>query len=480
MKICPHCIEVFSDDSAFCPFHGTALEKSGDRWIGKVLNHRYRILEKIGEGGMGKVYKALQLHPERHVAIKIIPSKALKNPRTRSRFEREAKAIATIQHEHIVDIYDKGNSENAEPYIVMEYLDGEPLDDLMLKKRLSIDRIVSIMMQVCDALGPLHALGIIHRDLKPGNIILVEAEDGGDFVKLLDFGIAFLSTEPRLTETGIVVGTPEYMSPELVLAKPIGPPTDLYSLGCIAYEAICGRPPFVHKMVTMLLVMQVDKKPAPIENRAPSIPPGLARIVNRLLEKKPEDRHPDAYVLMKDLEALGSDSMRNRPTMAPPPGPRMSMVPMGAEPHEAGSTLWKKFVADAKTTALKKDAAFADMQTMEDLCLSMEKIESEQALYAAKIENIERENSEAKARLRNALNVLARELSEKTNSINTTERQLDDLRFQLGEISKRMESVDAASWQEIAEARNKLQDLEAQKLQIKEKLEKISSESGGA
>ena len=200
-----------------------------------------------------------------------------------------------------------------------------------------------------------------------------------------------------------------------------------------------------------------------------------------LLEKKPEDRYPDAYVLMKDLETLGpeSSSLRSRPTVAPAPGARMSMVPMGAEPYEAGSTLWKKFVDDVKTTALKKDAVFANIQTMEELCRSMEKIESEQTLLAAKIETIERENSENKARLRNALNVLARELSEKSNSINTTERELDDLRYQLGEISKRMESIDAASWKDIAQARNSLQELEAQKLQIKEKLEKISSAAGG-
>ncbi|MFH1435306.1 MAG: serine/threonine-protein kinase, partial [Pseudomonadota bacterium] len=231
MKICPKCLETFPRDSAFCPFHGIVLVRSEDDWIGKTIDNRFQIVEKIGEGGMGKVYKAVQSHSERFVAIKILPANVMKDASKRRRFEREGLAVSMIQHDHIVKIYDAGESEQGNPFLAMEYLQGKSLEIAMLGGPLPVGRAVFIMKQICEALGPTHALGIIHRDLKPGNIFLVDTKDGGDFVKLLDFGIAFLTSEPRLTDKGIVIGPPEYMSPEIGSGRDSGPTSAQYSLG---------------------------------------------------------------------------------------------------------------------------------------------------------------------------------------------------------------------------------------------------------
>ncbi len=308
MKICPRCKEVYPDDSSFCPFDGKPLEKSKDKWIGRVLDNRYRITEKLGEGGMGKVYKAVQAHPRRYVAIKLISSRALKKKSTRKRFKREGMAASMIQHEHIVDIYSEGETEEGIPYLVMEFLDGQSLQTVLEKGPIPIDRTIQIMTHICAALGPTHALGIIHRDLKPGNIFLLPAGDGSDFVKLVDFGIAFFSKESRITAFGIAVGTPEYMAPEVVLCRPVTASADLYALGCVAYEMLSGYPPFFHEEASNVMTMQIDKDPPSLHERVRGIPDELEKIVMQLLEKEPENRFKDAYIVLHRLASLGGST----------------------------------------------------------------------------------------------------------------------------------------------------------------------------
>ena len=481
MKICPKCLETFPKDSAFCPFHGVILVKSEDEWIGKTIDNRFQIVEKIGEGGMGKVYKAVQSHPERFVAIKILPANAMMDASKRRRFEREGLAVSMIQHDHIIKIYDAGESEQGNPFLAMEYLQGKSLEIAMLGEPLPVDRAVDIMKQICEALGPTHALGIVHRDLKPGNIFLVNTQDGSDFIKILDFGIAFLTSEPRLTDKGIVIGTPEYMSPELVSGKPIGQASDLYSLGCVAYEMLSGEAPFYHRVPSKIMVMQVKEKPKPLIEIAKGIPPALSDIVMKLLRKDPEKRQQDAYIVMNELSYVKVESETRRPTIPQDEERKQKQVPTITSRPLGRSALWKTYVSGARTMAKKAEKAEKQkvnmkiLEEMEELCFEMEGIEKQQAALSATMEKIEGEKTDAIGKLRHALEVLAREISDKNKILATVTREIGDIEFQVGEIRKRMEALESEASGESNEIRGSLQKFESRRLGIKDRLAKLSA-----
>src|SRR6266576_3234042 len=232
----------------------TGMSKS---MIGRTLSH-YRILEKLGEGGMGVVYLAEDTLLGRRVAIKTIHSRKGSDDRHfRARFLREARAVSTLSHPHIATIYDYGETEEGEPYIVMEFIKGETLGELMLTERLTISRAIEIIKQVSEALSEAHRQGIIHRDIKPTNVAINER----GHVKVLDFGLAKQValeaadiTDPERptlmvmhTRDGMIVGTPMYLSPEQALGSEVDARSDLFSLGSLLYECIAGKPAFFGK-----------------------------------------------------------------------------------------------------------------------------------------------------------------------------------------------------------------------------------------
>ena len=412
MRFCPVCHEIYPDDSSFCPFDGTQLEVPSDPWIGKTLDNRYQITWKIGEGGMGRVYGAVQFHPERRVAIKILPRDSLKDPTMRERFNREGMAAAMIQHEHIVQMYDAGETDDGIPYLVMELLRGTSLMDRIRKGPIETKGVVSILMQVCEALGPVHALGIVHRDLKPGNIFLADNGKSPDHVKILDFGIALLQDKPRLTDKNLVIGTPEYIAPEQVLGKNLGPATDLYSLGGIAYEMLSGRPPFGDASPTELLVKHVNEKPRSLDSLSPRVPEALSSIIMRLLEKDPSRRYADAYVLLGDLRSLGLDwEDEPRPDAATVEARRSAELGPAAPSitHEK----WQKFLSTTKDRSHEIKDAMDLIREMETLTERLASISKEQQSLSQDIEKIERSENDTKARLRHALESLAQELSKR-------------------------------------------------------------------
>ena len=284
-----------------------------DRLIGADIAGKYKIIKKIGEGGMGSVYIANQHPIDRKVAIKVLLSKLAEDEVAVKRFEQEAKAISRMQHPNTVTIYDFGQtSEETEErlYIVMEYLRGRTLTQVLRAEgQLEAQRAARIVRQVCASLADAHAAGIIHRDLKPDNIFLTEVGGDKDWVKVLDFGVAKLADSDgagTLTQTGMIFGTPKYMSPEQAEGRPIDYRADIYALGVVLFELLVGRPPFVADTPVGLLLKHISEPPPSFSQVRPDlqVDPRIEAIVMRALDKRPEGRQQMVSELAAELEAF--------------------------------------------------------------------------------------------------------------------------------------------------------------------------------
>lgn len=263
---------------------------------GVTLEGRYRLIRRMGRGGMGSVYEAERvLLPERY-AIKVLHRHMAQDQRQRKRFLREAQAAYTIKHDHVVKIVDFG--EQPRPYFVMEYLEGHDLK-VLLKRQGKFDwaRTRTIMLQVAAALEAAHALGIVHRDVKPSNVMVLDrppagaAYTGPDFVKVLDFGIAKVAESGlHVTRTDEMMGTARYMSPEQALATNVDPRSDVYALGIVMYELLAGRVPFNASSPFLIVDQHVKKTPPPPTTFEPSIPAPVEAIILKAIAKLPTDR----------------------------------------------------------------------------------------------------------------------------------------------------------------------------------------------
>ncbi|NOZ95768.1 MAG: serine/threonine protein kinase [Acidobacteria bacterium] len=299
-----------------------------DEMIGKVIGGRFKIERLIGMGGMGAVYEARHLTLPRTLAIKILRPELTRDRGFTERFRREAIAMSRVQHPNVAYITDFGHTDAGAVYLVMEYLEGVGLDQVLAKTRLlPPGRAVAIMAQIADALDVAHQVNVIHRDLKPENILLTTHRGMEDFVKLLDFGIAKVQTPEfkgaPLTVAGEVFGTAEYMSPEQATGQEVDGRSDIYALGCLMFELLTGDPPFLGSAVEVLKNQVYDEPPSPSSHLPRgAIPPSLDALVMRCLQKKPDDRHPTCgalrTALMRVRAMLFSDnvdqSVRNRLT----------------------------------------------------------------------------------------------------------------------------------------------------------------------
>jgi serine/threonine-protein kinase len=303
------------------------------RVIGQVIGN-YRIVGELGRGGMGMVYRAEHIQLGRPAALKMLLPALSSDPGIVQRFFNEARAASAIDHPGIVEVYDFGTHTDGSAYIVMALLKGETLSNRLDRGALAPLEGASLMVQVLSALSAAHARGIVHRDLKPDNIFLVPNElmAGGTQAKLLDFGIAKLGDDKAAgvkTQTGMMIGTPAYMSPEQCMGLPdLDHRTDLYSAGCILFHILCGRPPFMSEHGTgMIIAAQMRDAPPDPRSLNPSIPPPLAAIVLRCLEKDPAARYQTATELKNALVTAGAHGTVSRPPMSTPDSYAPTLAP---------------------------------------------------------------------------------------------------------------------------------------------------------
>lgn len=288
---------------------GFARGSGSQRAAGSVIGGSYRILGPLGAGSSSHVFAAEHVRIGRRVAIKILRPELAENPRATQRFRREAKAMARLQNEHIVDVLDCGELDDRTPYLVTELLEGEDLRSLMRREgALPVRRACQLALDVCAALTAVHAAGLVHRDLKPENLFVSRRCTGEDWCKVLDFGVAKMEAS-LATAQDTIVGTVRYMAPEqLSNNAAIGPATDIYALGAILYECLTGSPPYTEKTIQELMFAVMNREPPPLRAQRPHLPSSLARAVHRALEKDPQRRPPSAAALAASLAHHGSSS----------------------------------------------------------------------------------------------------------------------------------------------------------------------------
>lgn len=273
--------------------------------IGEILDGRYRITRKLGEGGMGEVYAAEHVHIEKRFAIKLLRPEIVSNPEAVSRFRQEARSSSSIGHRNIIAIEDFGQLADGRIYMCMELLNGAALNDLITQPQ-PPERLLKILIQTGHGLAAAHAKSIVHRDMKPENIFVTITPEGEDVPKILDFGIAKVAGndgQNNLTRTGTIFGTPFYMAPEQALGNPVDARTDIYAMGVIMYEVFAGSLPFQGESFMGILTQHITTEPEPVEQRAAkagrALPPGLADVIARCMRKDPAHR----FATMDELVA---------------------------------------------------------------------------------------------------------------------------------------------------------------------------------
>ncbi len=276
--------------------------------VGRVLGDRYRVLSRLGQGGMGSIYLAEHVTLGKRMAVKVLRPEYSHDAELVDRFQHEARAASQIGQENIVEVFDFGHTPEGEAYFVMEALDGESLARILHRDgALPLARAVPIFLQICRALGAAHQRGIVHRDLKPENVFILRRNDGSDFVKVLDFGIAKGPGAPeakRLTRVGSIIGTPEYMSPEQASANAIDHRSDVYAFGVLAYETLTGILPFDGDTPLATLMKHQSDPPLPPRRLRPELPVEVEQIVLRALVKRPEGRQQSMEELAGELTRL--------------------------------------------------------------------------------------------------------------------------------------------------------------------------------
>jgi len=329
---------IWSGVSGSCKIRGHMTVAGGppgapgtdDPLLGRVLSERYRILRKLGEGGMGVVYLAEHVVIEKKIALKVLFPDLTRRADLVQRFIQEAKSASRIGHENVIDITDFGQSPEGYVFLAMEYLSGQDLGQVLKASgRMGWARAQPMLVQIGKALRAAHEGGIIHRDMKPENIFVTPRDDGREFIKVLDFGIAKVmgldEDAPRLTRTGMIFGTPEYMSPEQAQGQHVDHRVDIYAVGCIMYQILTGTVPFQAETFMGILSKHMLEAPEPPRKRNPAIDPGVEAIILKAMEKDPAKR----YQSMRDFVA--------------------ALVPQGSSPDLSGSIALSTGVSAPRT-----------------------------------------------------------------------------------------------------------------------------------
>ncbi len=362
MRECPECHKAIEDAARFCPHCGSAAAgEAADPWVGQVVNGKFRVEALVGQGGMGRVYRAKHLTLDRPVVLKMLHKAYSSDPQVVQRFQREARAASRLDHPNSIAVLDFGEAEDGTLFMAMEYLGGRDLSRVVADEfPLEQDRIVSIGAQILSALAEAHTQGIVHRDLKPENVMVEPRRGERDFVKVLDFGIAKITApganEPKLTQAGLVCGTPEYMSPEQARGADLDARTDLYSTGVILYQMLTGELPFSSDTPVGFLTKHLSEVPVPPRQRRPDlgISAALDAVVTRALEKDASKRFQTADEMREALLACATAAPQPRASTTRPSGPTTrpsgSVARQPAPKQKSHAVLWA-FVAVAVVAA---------------------------------------------------------------------------------------------------------------------------------
>ena len=353
MKVCPECHRQYEDSVQFCIVDAAKLlivsGPEQDTFLDQVIGGKYRVEKKLGEGGMGKIYLARHVTLGKRFAIKTLHPDFTRNQEALERFRREAITTAQLEHPNILGMSDMDQMDDGTAYIVMEFLDGKELRGALNETPvLPLPRAVHVFLQVCRALAAAHDKGIVHRDMKPENVFLVEREGDPDFVKVLDFGISKIrQAGSKLTQTGMVIGTPHYMSPEQARGDPsLDHRSDIYTIGAMLYEALTGVLPVQADNPTGVLVKILTEQPPPPSSVNPGIPPAVEQVILRAMTKDPGLRYGSCRELSKALQdasgimdgstayLAAAAASAGMPAARPPTGavPGMPVPPSGMRP----------------------------------------------------------------------------------------------------------------------------------------------------
>jgi len=423
-----------------------------DSYLGKVVAGRYRLEARLGEGGMGVVYRARHVLIDRVVALKLIRPDLRGETHLRAWMLREARAANRVDHAHIVDIHDVGETEDTELYLVMEYLTGTSLSSEVSKGPMPIPRAVDILEQMCAALARAHDLGVIHRDLKSDNIMLTVRGGRHDYVKILDFGLAALTRDPRLAPKGAVFGTPEYMSPEQARGEDAIASSDLYALGILFFEMCTGQLPFRSNDRETLLEMQRSAPPPRPKSLRKDLPDAAEAMILRLLEKGPEKRFRDGHHVQDELKAL----QRSLPSTAweihradapaqpppPPPAPTPGVVEWS---RRAANFL--RLVARAYPNGRAPQEVQAAGDRMWELAARASRLEGELASHAKKLEAIERRGRALRAEIGRKVEELSHEESRASRDAAAEHERAERVRAAIREVEQQRGTVEKRAQQ---------------------------------
>jgi serine/threonine protein kinase len=401
--------------------------------LGRVVAGRYRLEARAGEGGMGVVYRARHVLIDRVVALKLIRPDLRGETHLRAWMLREARAANRVDHAHIIDIHDIGETEEGELYLVMEYLVGTALSSELARGPMPLARSIDILEQMTAALARAHDLGVVHRDLKSDNILLSSRGGRKDFVKILDFGLAHLAMDPRLAPKGAVFGTPEYMSPEQARGEEAVPQSDLYALGVLFFEMLTGQLPFRSSDRETLLEMQRTAAAPKPRGLKPDVLPAAETIVLKLLEKDRRKRFQDAHHLHEELKALQRAipstawEVNTVGEMAPPPPPPPPQSP-GVIEWASRAALFSRMVSRAYPSGNAPPEVQSACAQSWDLASRASRLEGEVASHTRKLESLERRGRALRAEIGRKVEELAHEESRALRDVTAEQHEATRIR----------------------------------------------------
>jgi serine/threonine protein kinase len=486
MKVCPKCQLEYRDDTRMvCLVDGAALVSVGDPRIGRLVAGRFVVEAPLGSGGTAIVYRGEEVATGRRVAIKVMHNTHLGDPELRERFRREARNVAAVSHENVVEILDAGETDDGHPFLVMELLEGQPLRTLIKGGPMPIWLVLEIGVQITRGLARAHDLGIVHRDLKPENVLVAEKE-GQLRAKIVDFGIARGREDRRMTAAGAILGTPAYFAPERVRDQDSGAGGDLYSLGIVLFEMLTGRLPFVSESLEGFLFHHLETEPMRPSEIVDGCPPAFESLVLRLLAKSPKERPVDAHQVVRELAAMQAavvsrGSRTSLPGVATDPAtpPTLPAVtgPPGTEPmRPASSTMgFERWVRRAlilesmvrrayvKTT-IPPEVARA-LTAFKDEVVRVETLRGTRSVQQSKLDGVTARSRDARERLGRAMHALGRDLSEAREALEKAraevarrEVEVADLEFQIHALRTNLGEAEQAAEVERAEAERVLLD----------------------